>query len=317
MDQNESKDHIFDVNVSGNPPISVRSSIVNDYRSSLLENSKVIVYSNSKKSVEDSLVPMANLALCTAGVDGNCMAFTGDDGVMQKIYLMRLFCSQLDELDEEVGLGYRLMILAATTSANCGVSSPNCHRVYQLGLPTNFYNLVQGMGRCDRSGYNWQGDDRYEIHVSYPLFLSLYVRCICVKDARERQIQIDDLFRVLRFVMTPEECHHVTLERYFDSPDIQEGSYDLCEQFCSFCKGDYREHCGRLRKLALHRVLSNFSMSKDMSANDIISWCKLNAGTIFAEKSLPKKLSAPYHALVMQLIARGVLVLDVIQHKKH
>jgi hypothetical protein len=93
MDQNESKDHIFDVNVSGNPPISVRSSIVNDYRSSLLENSKVIVYSNSKKSVEDSLVPMANLALCTAGVDGNCMAFTGDDGVMQKIYLMRLFCS--------------------------------------------------------------------------------------------------------------------------------------------------------------------------------------------------------------------------------
>lgn len=172
MDQ---RTKFFDVIVSGNPPICVRSSIVNDYRSLSLENLKVIVYCNSKKSVEDSLVPMANLALRTSGIDGNCMAFTGDDGVMQKIYLMHLFCSQADELDEEVGLGYRLMILAAMTAANCGVSSPDCHRVYQLGLLTNFYNLVQGMGRCDRSGYNWEGDDRYKIHVSYPLFLSFYI----------------------------------------------------------------------------------------------------------------------------------------------
>jgi hypothetical protein len=138
-----------------------------------------------------------------------------------------------------------------------------------------------------------------------------------VKDARERQIQIDDLFRVLMFVMTPEECHHITLEHYFYSPDLQGGSYDPCEQFCSFCKGDYREQCGRLRKLALHRVLSNFSMSNDKLANNVIAWCKLNSGTIFAEGSHPKKLSAPYHALVKQLIARGVLVLEVIQHKKH
>jgi hypothetical protein len=80
---------------------------------------------------------MANLSLCTAGILGKSMAFTGHDKFMQKIYLMHLFCSPVEGFEEEEGLGCCLLILAATTMANYGVITPNYHQVYQLGLPTN------------------------------------------------------------------------------------------------------------------------------------------------------------------------------------
>jgi hypothetical protein len=122
------------------PTASVRSTDVSDYR--YRPDSKTIIHSNLMMSAEESIINMGKQALATARVEGEVMAFMGDCGLMQKVYLMKLFCCWTDEC-KELQLP-RLFILAATTAANCGVSSLQCHRVYQIGFPTNFYNMVQG-----------------------------------------------------------------------------------------------------------------------------------------------------------------------------
>ncbi len=75
---------------------------------------------------------------------------TGNCRLMEKVYLMHLFCpptSKVKELDFT-----KLHILTATTAAN-------------IGLSTNFYNMVQGMGHCDRNGRLEIGEKRFEIHI--------------------------------------------------------------------------------------------------------------------------------------------------------
>ena len=80
--------------------------------------------------------------------DGIMMAFTEDSGLMQKVHLMNLFSTPLSKCEEQNFP--RLLIFMATTTANHDVGSSDCHRVYQIGFPTNMYNLVPGMGHCDR-----------------------------------------------------------------------------------------------------------------------------------------------------------------------
>ncbi len=301
----------FDVSVSGNPTVSVHSAVVSDYR--YQPNSETIICSNSKMSAEESIVNMGKQALATARVEGEVMAFTGDCGLMQKVYLMKLFCCQTDEC-KELQLP-QLLILAATTAANCGVRSLQCHCVYQIGFLTNFYNMVQGMGRCNRSGSLRPGENWYEIHVSYTLCLLLYLRCMHLPDSAERAIQLEDFFGVLSLVMTPRECYHVALERIFDDPE-RRVDYVPCGEFCSYCSGDYKQFVGAVKKEPLHWMLMNLCLTSMPLAKDIISVFKAKQNIIFREDFVPKKLSGPYHAMSMQLLALGIIQLNIKAEEK-
>ena len=78
----------FDVQISGNPSASVRSSLKVDYQTHLSDANnnksnesarpmKVIIYTNSKKKAEESLTPSAEKVLDSLGIEGEVMPLTG------------------------------------------------------------------------------------------------------------------------------------------------------------------------------------------------------------------------------------------------
>ena len=137
----------FDVQISGNPSASVRSSLKVDYQTHLSDannnNSnesgrpmKVIIYTNSKKKAEESLTPSAEKVLDSLGIEGEVMPLTGDCGIMQKVFLMAAFCGDAtynneDRDDDDNYELPHLLVMPATSAANCGVSSKDCSRSYR------------------------------------------------------------------------------------------------------------------------------------------------------------------------------------------
>jgi hypothetical protein len=79
---------------------------------------------------------MANFALRSAVILGEAMAFTGDDGLMQKIYLMLLFCSSCaeDEFSHEAGVAcaenlqeeFIVRLAVASEGISCHLLTPPC-----------------------------------------------------------------------------------------------------------------------------------------------------------------------------------------------
>ena len=88
----------------------------------------------------------------------------------------------IDPMSNHYALLPNLVVMPVTSAANCGVSSNNCYRLYRVGPPPSLYDLVQEMGRVDRVRDLLPGENRYEIHVSVSLFISLYVRVMSVSD---------------------------------------------------------------------------------------------------------------------------------------
>ncbi|EJK72554.1 hypothetical protein THAOC_05904, partial [Thalassiosira oceanica] len=69
----------FAVVVSGNPSVSIHSSLKHDYKSEPPDSKlQAIVYTNSKKKAEESLTPQAEKILDTMGIKGDVMPITGD-----------------------------------------------------------------------------------------------------------------------------------------------------------------------------------------------------------------------------------------------
>ena len=116
------------------------------------------------------------------------------------------------------------------------------------------YDLVQEMGRGDRVGDLPPGANRYEIHLSVPLFVSLYVRVMSVPDKAERNKQLVAIYEVLTTTMVPTQCQHSTMELYFER-DTLASDESPCGKFCSFCTGRVKTHAGEFKKVALTRVL--------------------------------------------------------------
>jgi ATP-dependent DNA helicase RecQ/bloom syndrome protein len=296
----------IDVLFSGNPTLTVGSSLNRYYSSN--HDSKSIVYTNSKKSAEESLVPMGQALLNKLCPDCHCLGFTGDSGLMEKVYLMRLFSTSLSDCEEQNIP--RLLILMATTAANCGVGSSECHRVYHVGIPTTMYNLVQAMGRCDRDGSLAPGENRFEIHLSYKLFLSLYVRIMQCPDESERNIQIEHLIKVLNILVTPNECQHVLIERYFDDGNRSISEYHPCAMFCSYCTNSVFRSVGKLKKEALYSFLVGQFIGKTPTPTSLMKVFREKADCIFDKGSIPKS-GKGWQALGLQLLALGIVRFDI------
>jgi superfamily II DNA helicase RecQ len=294
----------IDVLFSGNPTVTVGSSLRRYYYASNLD-SKTIVYTNSKKSAEETLVPMGQGILAKLCPGCVCLGFTGDCGLMEKVYLMRLFTTSLSECEEQ-DLP-RLLILMATTAANCGVGSDDCHCVYHVGTPTTMYNLVQAMGRCDRDGSLEPGENRFELHLSFNLVLSLYVRIMKCPDEGQRRSQLEHLLEVLRVLVTPYECQHVLIERYFDDGNQ---SYHPCGMYCSFFTGSIYRSVGKIRKAPLYSFLVGHFLGKDPTPKSLMKLLRDKAGSIFEPDSVPKS-SSGWQALGLQLLALGIINFDI------
>jgi hypothetical protein len=80
---------------------------------------------------------------------------TGDDGLQFKVFVMHAFAQNYKEsaaraYEDGTAILPKLLIIPASSAANCGVSSKDCHRSYHIGFPPSMYALVQELGRVDQ-----------------------------------------------------------------------------------------------------------------------------------------------------------------------
>jgi hypothetical protein len=158
--------------------------------------------------------------LAKCGVSGDVISLTGVDGIQFKVWVMHAFAndvSEIDEGDNESGPRLPLLrIMPATKAADCGVSSNLCRRSYRNGMPPSMYSVVQEMGRVDRNPLAELGDNRYKIHISFGCVVKLYARIMQHPSQNEREIQLKSMMETLAFMVIPEECQHVSMEKYFE-----------------------------------------------------------------------------------------------------
>lgn len=87
----------IDVMVNGNPTLAITKRIKKDLKKD--PTMKVIWYTNSKYTAENSLVPAAESILEELGMDREVIPLTGGSGIMDKVFVMDAFgrvCAEVD-----------------------------------------------------------------------------------------------------------------------------------------------------------------------------------------------------------------------------
>ena len=317
----------IDIVSSGTPTRTCTTCIKLDLQDN--PSQKIIWYTNSKMKAEESLVPASENVLDTLGLDSEAMACTGGAGLPEKAFMLATFRGddhlftqpQRQELadmtmDEDECQPVNTSVLAATAAAQCGISSDKCHRCYRIGTPSNLYDLVQEMGRtdCDRSLP--PGHNRFEMHVSWPNVVHLYVRIMKHKAGLERDNQMLRFHELMKLCFTPDECFHVALENYFEHPDYS-GKRPACKLYCSFCSSDHNEFAGTFRKAELISILSTECFKgQPPSADHFVKIIKGFKDTIYEPNEVPRGVVGPIHGLCLQLLANGIIDLDINESGK-
>ncbi len=319
----------FDVVISGNPTSSIVKSLSKDYKNPT--TMKTIVYTNSKAAAMGSLSKALECMLekCeqiwrNLGFDfvpGCVISFAGDDGLQSKVHIMRAWAHDVDDVpvhENEFGDAGdelpNLLIMPATKAADCGVSSNSCRRLYRMGMASSLYSIVQEMGRVDRipTGDDVNDDvdhtqNRYEVHLSFTCAVKLYARVMQHPEKTEREIQLGSLMEVLCFLVVPNECQHVILERYFEAPDTTQ-LFESCRDCCHFCNQRSATATRRINRQKLTRQLVGYcSSASPPTTGALIKFVKDRQKIFFHKHDQPTKGMGPIHALCLQLIATGIL----------
>jgi hypothetical protein len=114
---------------------------------------KSIVYSNSKKQAVGMIAEVCESVLEQNNIDGDVLLLTGEDGLKNKVFIMHSFGQEDAEenaacaADEGTKPLPNLLTMPATSAANCGISSKDCHCSYRIGIPPSMYTLVQELSR--------------------------------------------------------------------------------------------------------------------------------------------------------------------------
>ena len=314
---------LFRLDVTGDPTHAMKSATEQDLAGD--PTGQQIWYTNTKSNAEGRLLDIANDILdreeSKRGIVGDdgfqtvAMSLTGGDGIMQKVLAMDSFTNYANiddegyvEMDGDKVKLVKLQIMPATSATNCGVNSKWCKVSRHRGLPPNLYDVVQEMGRVDRMLNALPGTNVYVVHLCFYSVVGLFVRVMKTTDDAERQRQVDAMMEVLRFLLSPTECYHSFIERYFEEGDA--GEKVGCGSFCSFCNGDMQELTGLFRRRRLMSVLSTdiFGQGrKAPKAREFVKALKLKKEFFFHENHVPKTNMGPIHALCLQLLGRGII----------
>jgi superfamily II DNA helicase RecQ len=299
---------LFRISIMGDVSLSMSNEIVRYLKHD--PSYKVILYSNTKSAAEGHLLALVKKTLVSNSIDGDAIALTGDSGLMMKNWLVALFSGSI------TSEASTLRVLLATSAANCGISSTFSLLAIRYGLPPTLVDLLQEMGRVCR-GPRSAGDlqDSYHIFFNCNLFLSLFLRIKKEPSSTERSIQTKDLMDVLRLLLLPTECYHITLEAYFENPNY-EGVREPCHSKCSFCRADHLELTTTFRRAALVSFLSTkVFLQGPVTVAKLIKRLGDNKGKLFTTP-VYKLNQGVIHALVLQLLAAGILAIYVIDEDK-
>jgi superfamily II DNA helicase RecQ len=262
---------------------------------------KVIVYTNTKSSAEGHLLALAKKTLANHSIAGDAIPLTGDSGLMMKNWLVSLFSGAIQSPVST------LRVLLATAAANCGISSTFSLLAVRYGFPPTLIDLLQEMGRVCR-GPRVPGDlqDRYHLYMNCNLFLSLLLLIKQEPNVKERSTQLTDLYEVLRFLLLPTRCYHVSLEEHFEDPNVAMNR-EPCYTKCSYCRGEHTQVTTTFRRESLISLLSTkLFILGPVPFAQIIKFLGENKTKVFTTPAY-KLSQGVVHALVLQLLAAGII----------
>ena len=203
----------------------------------------------------------------------------------------------------------RISILTATSAANSGVSSNYLSMAMHKGFPFSLYDMVQEMGRVNRT--QQMSDCFFQVHASFNCFVSAFVRIMTNSEASERQRLANHLLDVLSLLVIPSRCYHVAIERYFEWDVHTPGT---CIDMCSYCCGTTATLTGRFKRRQVEGVLTAaFSTNITVTPDELKKALKRSQNKIF---NIVPKTMGPIHALMLQLVANGILKLGVADSNK-
>ncbi len=203
---------------------------------------------------------------------------------MLKSFLMASFCGE-DAADTKLP---NIWCMACTSAANCGVSSKRCTACFRIGPLPSWHEMVQEMGRVDRSHTCEEGSNTYNIYLNLNNFLTLWLRVHAEPNKSVCVRLMDDLMDIFKLLVLPRCCYHNVIEEYFEHPTSYE-SEPSCNNQCLFCDGTYANMCGPISKARLI-ALSTISVVEN--------------GNVSA-MSLLSMISSPSNERVKEAIWRG------------
>lgn len=120
------------------------------------------------------------------------------------------------------------------------------------------------------------------------------------------------LAEVVEFLVVPSKCYHTVIEDYFER--YEQPAKSGCRSCCSFCLGENDDFTGKVyKKSILHVLLTKlFGKGKAPTCSDLISALKSGKDKIFHPDNMPNKNVGQIHGLALQLLAKGIIGLDVV-----
>jgi hypothetical protein len=178
--------------------------------------------------------PIETVLECSPNMD-EVIPMTGDEGLQFKVFTMHAFANNFKDSHKGISVNVgttsvlpNLEIMPATKAADCGVSSQLCWRSYHNGLAPSMYLLVQEMSRVDRNPLEGSRDNRYEVQMSFLCLVKLCVRILQESDLHEQATQVELMNEVLKLLVTPNECQHIMMEKYFKN-SVSTRLYESCQ----------------------------------------------------------------------------------------
>ena len=201
--------------------------------------------------------------------------------------------------------------MPCTSAANCGVSSNLCNKCYRVGPPPNFHDMVQEMGRVDRSHDATSGEHAYYIYLNVPTFLELWLRIQSEPVQCVRLEQESDLLNVLKTLVLPDRCYHDVIEEYFENP-LTHVSRGACDGNCTFCTEAYKTLSGPISKSQLISTLTIHVFDKGpVPADKLLSFLSSKKSTQHKKNiwnAAPSTITpGQVHGLVLMLVAGKII----------
>jgi hypothetical protein len=294
----------------GRSGIDITISFSSDWKSALKgvvdyirAGLKVMVYCQSAALATDKVKPFCQVFLSDLGChDRDAVSLTGSDGIMMKAFLVDIFSGKLtsDVCD--------LAMIAGTSAMNCGISSNFLHYILHVGFPRRPSEMIQTLGRLCRGPLPRARQDSIRYILSLSFFLPIFMVASSNKDANERYRQVYELKQVVRLLVLPTECYHVSFERYYS--DYADGSIALgrpCLRFCPYCRGEHLNFVSSLRRDVLVDYLdSSVFIDGPCTIGSLAKSLYNKRGSIWIATS--KKVTTGHiHALIMQLWTTDIL----------
>jgi len=281
-------------------------------------NWKVIVYGNDKSRIKSNLPVSISKEMKKKQIAGDVIGFTGDLANTLKNFYIKSFAEP-----NPTGI-MNLVVLCATSAANCGIDCSLCGCVIMDGLPANIEDLMQMMGRI-RPKVNPPQPLMVHFVISVGSLVFLLKRIASMSDGdvdnksklkydKIKKIQRYECLEVLKLLILSKTCIHHQLALKFNNPvAVSFGSMAHCNGNCWNCNTPATilmkiDHKAVITKLGVYfQIDSNYNaldIPKQLIKYKHLIW----PGCVVRYEHA--------HHLVLQMVAAGIFSINMSHHSK-